>query len=60
MLLCSYLVSLGLRCVRDREELGINPGFCPLVHSKGCRRADQVETVMSPAHVFGSGGTGLE
>lgn len=30
--------------VRDREELGLNPGFCPLVHSKCCRRTDRVET----------------
>ena len=31
LLLCSYLASLGLKCVGDREELEMNPGLCPLV-----------------------------
>lgn len=49
-LLCSsYVVSLEPRCVRNREELGINCGFRPLAPSKGCARADPVDTVMSPA-----------
>lgn len=60
LLSCSYLVSLELRCVRDREELGINPGFCPLVHSKGYTKADQVETVMLAAQSFSSGGAGID
>lgn len=60
-LLCSsYLVSLEPRCVRNREELGINCGFRPLAHSKGCARADSVETVMSPAWFFNGRGTAMD
>ena len=60
LLLCSYLASLGLKCVGDREELEINPGLCPLVHSKGCRRTDWVETVISLAEVFSIGASGMD
>lgn len=39
-----------------------NSGFCPLVHSKGCRTADWGVggAVMSPAQFFSSGGTGMD
>lgn len=52
LLFSSFLVSLGLRCMRDREELGINSGFCPLVHSESCRRADRVKNHDVPCSVL--------